>query len=82
MMQRKKLNYLKTESEENERLAKESEEKKDNLIVYLTHDIKTPLTSMIGYLSLLDEIDDMPLNQRKKYTSVALSKSYKLEGFN
>ena len=74
MMQRKKLNYLKTESEENERLAKESEEKKDNLIVYLTHDIKTPLTSMIGYLSLLDEIDDMPLNQRKKYTSVALSK--------
>ena len=37
---------------------------------------------MIGYLSLLDEIDDMPLNQRKKYTSVALSKSNKLEGFN
>ena len=82
MMQRKKLNYLKTESEENERLAKESEEKKHNLIVYLTHDIKTPLTSMIGYLSLLDEIDDMPLNQRKKYTCVDLSKSYKLEGFN
>lgn len=75
----KKLNHLKTESEKNERLAKESEEKKDNLIVYLAHDIKTPLTSMIGYLSLLDEIDDMPLSQRKKYTSVALAKSYKLE---
>ncbi len=75
----KKLNHLKTESEKNERLAKESEEKKDNLIIYLAHDIKTPLTSMIGYLSLLDEIDDMPLSQRKKYTSVALAKSYKLE---
>jgi two-component system sensor histidine kinase VanS len=75
----KKLNHLKSESEKNERLAKESEEKKDNLIVYLAHDIKTPLTSMIGYLSLLDEIDDMPLKQRKKYTSVALNKSYKLE---
>lgn len=75
----KKLNHLKAESEKNERLAKESEEKKDNLIVYLAHDIKTPLTSMIGYLSLLDEIDDMPLKQRKKYTSVALNKSYKLE---
>ena len=75
----KKLNHLKSESEKNERLAKESEEKKDNLIVYLAHDIKTPLTSMIGYLSLLDEIDDMPLKQRKKYTSVALAKSYKLE---
>ena len=75
----KKLNHLKSESEKNERLAKESEEKKDDLIVYLAHDIKTPLTSMIGYLSLLDEIDDMPLKQRKKYTSIALDKSYKLE---
>lgn len=34
---------------------------------------------MIGYLSLLDEIDDMPQAQRKKYTAVALEKSYKLE---
>lgn len=75
----KKLNHLKSESEKNERLAKESEEKKDDLIVYLAHDIKTPLTSMIGYLSLLDEIDDMPLKRRKKYTSIALDKSYKLE---
>ena len=48
----------------------------DKLIVYLAHDIKTPLTSMIGYLSLLDE---MSLNQRKIYSSVTLSKSYKLE---
>ncbi len=75
----KKLNYLKIESQKNERLARESEEKKDKLIVYLAHDIKTPLTSMIGYLSLLDESDGMSFQQIKKYTHIALAKFYKLE---
>ena len=74
-----RMNHLKRESEKNEKLAKENEEKKDELIVYLAHDIKTPLTSMIGYLSILDEIDDMPKNKQKNYISVALDKSYKLE---
>lgn len=75
----KKLNYFKHESIKNERLAIENEKKKDELIVYLAHDIKTPLTSMIGYLSLLDEIDDMPSKQRKNYTKIVLDKSYRLE---
>ncbi len=74
-----KMNHLKRESEKNERLARESEQKKNDLIVYLAHDLKTPLTSMIGYLSLLDEIKDMPEKQREKYVSVALDKSYRLE---
>lgn len=75
----RQMNHMKRESEKNERMAKENEQRKNDLIVYLAHDIKTPLTSMIGYLSLLDEIDDMPQAQRKKYTAVALEKSYKLE---
>lgn len=53
--------------------------RKNDLIVYLAHDIKTPLTSMIGYLSLLNEINDMPLKQRVKYINIALEKSYRLE---
>ena len=60
----RRFNELKSESIKNERLARENEQKKDELIVYLAHDIKTPLTSMIGYLSLLDEIKDMPDTQR------------------
>ena len=74
-----RMNHLKRESEKNEKLAKENEEKKDELIVYLAHDIKTPLTSMIGYLSILDEIDDMPKKKQKNYISIALDKSYRLE---
>ena len=73
------MNHLKRESEKNEKLAKENEKKKDELIVYLAHDIKTPLTSMIGYLSILDEIDDMPKKKQKNYISIALDKSYRLE---
>ena len=75
----KRMNHLKRESEKNEKLAKENEEKKDELIVYLAHDIKTPLTSMIGYLSILSEIKDMPQEQRNRYIGIALDKSYRLE---
>lgn len=75
----KKLNHFKTEAIKNERLARENEQKKDELIVYLAHDIKTPLTSMIGYLLLLSEIKDMPQEQRNRYIDIALDKSYRLE---
>ena len=73
------LNYLKRESARNERTARENEQKKNDLVVYLAHDLKTPLTSLIGYLSLLEEIKDMPKEQRERYIEVTLEKSYKLE---
>ena len=56
-----------------------NEQKKNDLVVYLAHDLKTPLTSMIGYLSLLEEMKDMPLKQKEKYIGIALEKSYRLE---
>lgn len=74
-----RMNQIKQVAIYNARLAKENEQRKNDLIVYLAHDIKTPLTSMVGYLSLLDEVKDMPKKQKEKYTKVALEKSYKLE---
>ncbi len=73
------LNYLKRESVRNERAARENEQRKNDLVVYLAHDLKTPLTSLVGYLSLLEEVKDMPKKQREKYISITLEKSYKLE---
>ena len=61
------------------RLAAEAEQRKNDLVVYLAHDLKTPLTSVIGYLSLLEEAPDMPPAQRAKYTGIALKKAYRLE---
>ena len=52
---------------------------KNDLVTYLAHDLKTPLTSVIGYLSLLDEAKDMPDPQRIKYISIALDKARRLE---
>lgn len=73
------LNEMKVTIRENRRLAEAEEERKNDLIVYLAHDIKTPLTSIIGYLSLLDEVKDMPSLQREKYLSVVLDKAFNLE---
>lgn len=75
----KRMNQIKKQARQNLKLAQENEQRKNDLIVYLAHDIKTPLTSMVGYLSLLDEATDMPIKQRKKYISIALDKSYRLE---
>ena len=50
-----------------------------DLVTYLAHDLKTPLTSVIGYLSLLDEAPDMPPEQKAKYTHIALDKANRLE---
>ena len=73
------LNEAKRQMDKKMREAKESEQRKNDLIVYLAHDIKTPLTSIIGYLSLLEDIKDMPLEKQEKYIHVALEKSYRLE---
>lgn len=73
------LSDIKSALLENERRLKEETTRKNDLIAYLAHDLKTPLTSVIGYLSLLDEAPDMPTEQRAKYTRITLDKAYRLE---
>ncbi len=74
-----KLNESKTILEKRERDARQAEQRKNDLVVYLAHDIRTPLTSVIGYLELLKEAPDLPLEQRAKYLSITLDKAYRLE---
>ena len=73
------LNTIKYESLRNEQAAREAEQKKNDLVVYLAHDLKTPLTSVIGYLSLLEEGSDLPEEIRKKYVGISLEKALRLE---
>ena len=74
-----KMNKLGSALQERERKAREAEQRKNDLVMYLAHDIKTPLTSIIGYLSLLDEAPDMPVEQKAKYVHITLDKAYRLE---
>ena len=73
-----KLNEIKGTLKEQRRIAEESEQRKNDIIVYLAHDLKTPLTSIIAYLSLLNEAPDMPVEQRAKYTGISLEKAKRL----
>ena len=66
-------------SAERERQLADESARRSDLVTYLAHDLKTPLTSVIGYLSLLDEVPDMPEAQRVRYTDVALDKACRLE---
>lgn len=74
-----KLKEVRAFAQESQRARQTAEQQKNDLVVYLAHDLKTPLTSVIGYLSLLAEAPDMPSEQRAKYTGIALEKAYRLE---
>lgn len=55
-----------------------AEKKKNDLVVYLAHDLKTPLTSIVAYLTMLDDYKEMPAEERERYIHVALEKSNRL----
>lgn len=73
------LNAAREQSMKNSALAKEAEQRKNDLVVYLAHDLKTPLTSVIGYLTLLRDEPDISTETRAKYTKIALEKAEHLE---
>lgn len=73
-----KLTDLKKTLKRKEKARADSEQRKNDLVVYLAHDLKTPLTSVIAYLSMLDTQKNMPVEQREKYTHISLEKATRL----
>ena len=59
--------------------SRQSEQRRNDLVIYSAHDIRTPLTSALGYLILLDGNPEMPAEERKKYTGIALAKTRELD---
>ena len=73
-----RLNEIKATLKRQELEAEEGEKRKDDMVLFLAHDLKTPLTSIVAYLSMLDSRPDMPEEEREKYTHIALEKSLRL----
>ena len=69
-----KYNYIITKKNE-----RDAEQKKNDLIMYMAHDLKTPLTSIIGYLTLLTDEKEIPKNLQEKYMNIALKKALRVE---
>lgn len=72
------LSAIQAESLHNELLAKQEEKRKNELIAYIAHDIRTPLTSIMGYVSLLQNNKNLSVKRREQYTAIIHVQSQKL----
>ena len=73
-----RLREIKRTLKKQETEAAEAEQKKNDLVVYLAHDLKTPLTSVVAYLTMLDSYRDMRSAERERYIHIALEKATRL----
>ncbi|RKD32024.1 sensor histidine kinase [Lacrimispora algidixylanolytica] len=58
---------------------REAERTKNELITNIAHDLRTPLTSITGYLELLSGETKLDLEVQKKYIGIAYVKTKRLE---
>ena len=75
----RKINHIRHTLEQRKSEAAVAEQRKNDLVVYLAHDLKTPLTSVIGYLTLLRDERQISEELREKYLSISLEKAERLE---
>lgn len=56
-----------------------SESSKDQLVVNLAHDLRTPLTSVLGYIDLILKDENLTKEQVRHFLTIAFTKSQRLE---
>lgn len=73
------MNYFQGRLQDTTKAIRQEQQRKNDLVVYLAHDLKTPLTSVEGYLDILMEQPELPEELKLKYTGIALEKAQRLE---
>ena len=56
-----------------------AEKTKNELITNVAHDLRTPLTSIIGYLELLNRSENLPAQMRHNYLQIVYQKARRLQ---
>lgn len=72
------INYLYDENQKSKVKSKIKEEELKRSISNISHDLRTPLTSISGYIQLIKE-DDLPIEERKKYIEIIERRTKNLE---
>ena len=75
----KNINAIKHTLEKRKLAMETAEQRKNDLVMYLAHDLKTPLASVIGYLTLLRDENQISDELRQRYLSITLDKAERLE---
>lgn len=73
------LVYFQDKFREATETVRQEQQRKNDMIVYLAHDLKTPITSIRGYLELLEEQPELPDEIREKFIGVAKNKADRLD---
>lgn len=73
------LNYFEDRLQNLTKTIRQEQQRKNDLVVYLAHDLKTPLTSVQGYLQIILEQPELPEELKQKYVGVAAKKAERLE---
>lgn len=73
-----KMNDMALKLKENMEKERAQEKFKTELITNVSHDLRTPLTSLIAYMQLVGDENTTEEN-KKKYTDVSIEKAYKLK---
>lgn len=73
------MNQIRINTQLNRQAVREEEQRKNDMIMYMAHDLKTPLTTIIGYMTLLRDESGISEETRSRYIDTVLNKSIRLE---
>lgn len=74
------VNHMSDEIDRLMKSEREALQANKDMIACVAHDLRTPLTSIIGYLQLATDTEKYELEERQKYACIAMRKANRMQG--